>query len=134
MTEMRKVNSLGIFRGLIAVFTIEKIIQHAVLALFFFIEIPGIGTPDIGPFFTIDTIIMGFLNVVYCALFCLALGFFTANKSKSSVFAIVFLAALDILLEFIFHGFFFITVSVIMSTILIIISFIYLKKRKLNVE
>ena len=39
------------------------------------------------------------------------------------------LAALDILLEIIFHGFFYITVSVIISTLLIIVIIIYQRAR-----
>jgi hypothetical protein len=103
---------------LIYLLTAEKALQHLLTALFFLVSIPGIGTPGIGTTFQISNGIMAMLNLVCFAFF--VLGIVGKAKQKSwSVWLIVFLAALDIVLEFVFHGFFFITVSVIVSTILI---------------
>jgi hypothetical protein len=105
---------------LIYLLTAEKALQHLLTALFFLVSIPGVGTPDIGATFQISNGIMAVLNLVYFAFF--VVGIVGKAKQKSwSVWLIVFLAALDIVLEFVFHGFFFITVSVIVSTMLIVI-------------
>ena len=106
---------------LIYVLTAEKALQHLLTALFFLVHIPGIGTPDIGTTFQISNGIMAILNLVYFAFF--VVGIVGKAKQESwAIWLIVVLAALDIVLEFVFHGFFFITVSVIVSTILIVIS------------
>jgi len=103
----------------------EKVIQHLFLAIFFSAELPGIGTPDLGSI-QVSNGMMASLNLVYSFLF--VIGIVEKNKvEKRATRFIVLLAFLDILLEFVFHGFFFITVSVIVSTLLIIVSNYYLK-------
>jgi hypothetical protein len=114
---------------LIYTFTVEKALQHLFTAIFFIVDIPGIGTPDIGTTFQISNSIMALLNLVYFTFFLI--GIIGKNKKKKwAMRLIIVLACLDIILEFIFHGFFFITVSVIISTILTIISILYLRINK----
>ena len=113
-----------ILNVLIYVLTAEKAVQHLLTALFFLVHIPGIGTPGIGTTFQISNGIMAILNLAYFSFFVVGI----AGKAKQknwAIWLIVFLAALDIVLEFVFHGFFFITVSVIVSTILIVISLLW---------
>ena len=119
-------NKIKILNILIIVLTIEKSCQHLLTALFFFVEIPGIGTPGIGSNFIISNNIMGILNVLYFIGFCIGLYGYLKNI-KWGLFLIITLAVLDIFLEFIFHHFFFITLSVIVSIILTTISIWYLK-------
>jgi len=114
---------------LIYIFTVEKALQHLITALFFMVSIPGIGTPDAGNTFQISNSVMALLNIIYFMFFVVGI-IGKAKGKKWAIGLIIGLALLDILLEFIFHHFFFITVSVIMSTILTIISFLYLKMNK----
>ena len=118
-----------ILNFLIVVLTIEKAVQHLVLALFFTDLFPVIGTPDIGTNFSIDNHTMVLLNLFYTFLFGIGL-FGQIRKTRWGLSLIIALAALDILLEFLFHGFFYITVSVIMSTALIIFGTLYTRKRR----
>lgn len=110
----------------IIILTVEKMFQHLLTSLFFFIDIPRIGTPDIGMNFIISNNIMGILNLLYFVGFGIGLfGYF--KKTKWGLFLIIILAVLDIFLEFLFHHLFFITVSVIISSLLTIASIWYLK-------
>jgi hypothetical protein len=113
-----------ILNVLIYLLTAEKALQHLLTALFFLAYIPGVGKPDIGTTFQISNGIMAVLNLVYFAFFIVGIAG-KAKQKKWAIWLIVFLAALDIVLEFVFHGFFFITVSVIVSTILIVISVVW---------
>jgi hypothetical protein len=113
---------------LIYVLTAEKALQHLLTALFFLVYIPAIGTPDIGPTFNISNGVMAILNLGYFVLFVVGMAG-KAKEQKWAIWLIVFLAALDIVLEFVFHGFFFITVSVIVSTILIVVSIVWRRYR-----
>jgi hypothetical protein len=115
----------------IVVLTIEKTVQHLILALFFMNIFPAIGTPDIGKNFSIDNSTMVFLNFFYALLFGIGL-FGKISTMRWGLSLIIALAALDILLEFLFHGFFYITVSVIMSTALIIVGTLYRRKRRIS--
>jgi hypothetical protein len=117
----------------IYVFTVEKALQHLFTALFFIVSIPGIGTPDIGNTFQISNGVMVLLNLAYFMLFVVGI-IGKVKEKKWALRLVIGLALLDILLEFIFHHFFFITVSVISSTILIIISVLYLKIDKKSVK
>jgi hypothetical protein len=109
-----------ILNVLIYVLASEKAIQHLLTALFFLVHIPSIGTPDIGTTFQISNGIMAILNLAYFVSF--VVGIVGKFRQKNwAIWLIVLLAALDIVLEFVFHGFFFITVSVLVSTILIVI-------------
>ena len=114
MTETR---SLGCLRLVVLVGTVEKVLQHALTALFVLVEIPGIGTPDIGTRFDLSNPTMAVLNIAYALLFVWAL-IPAAKRSISGYRLVLFLALLDIALEFIFHGLFFITVSVLVSTLI----------------
>lgn len=99
---------------------VEKIIQHALTAIAFLFEIPGIGAPDIGTRFDLSHPVMGVSNAVLVILFIGAIWGFAADKRWSRTL-IFLLAAFDIAAEFVFHGFFFITFSVLGATILIIL-------------
>ena len=119
----------NLLKNLIYAFTVEKALQHLFTAIFFIVDLPGIGTPDIGTTFQISNSIMALLNLVYFTFFII--GIIGKIKTKKwAIRLIIVLACLDIILEFIFHGFFFITVSVIISTILTIISILYLRINK----
>ncbi|MGD8403922.1 MAG: hypothetical protein PVJ21_09690 [Anaerolineales bacterium] len=104
----------------ILVLTIEKMLQHLLTALFFVVDIPGIGRPDIGPTFQFSDATMTVLNIIVFVLF--GLGFWGRLRSQRwHRPLLVGLNVFDILAEFVFHGFFFITVSVIVSTILLML-------------
>jgi len=94
--------------------------QHLLTAVFFVVDIPGIGRPDIGPTFQFSDATMAVLNIIVFLLF----GAGSWGRLKSRNWhrpLLVSLAVFDILAEFIFHGFFFITVSVIVSIILLVL-------------
>ena len=104
----------------ILVLTIEKTLQHLLTAIFFAVDIPGIGRPDIGPTFQFSDGTMTALNVIVFILF--GMGF--AGRLQGQDWhrpLLIGLNVFDILAEFVFHGFFFITVSVIVSTILLVL-------------
>jgi hypothetical protein len=109
---------------LIYVLASEKAAQHLLTALFFAVNIPAIGTPDIGTAFRISSGVMAMLNLAYFAFFVIGI-VGKAKQQEWAIWLIVFLAFLDIVLEFLFHGFFFITVSVVVSAILIAISLLW---------
>jgi hypothetical protein len=109
---------------LIYVLASEKAVQHLLTALFFVVHIPAIGTPDIGTTFQISNGIMAMLNLAYFAFFVIGI-VGKAKQQEWAIWLIAFLASLDIVLEFLFHGFFFITVSVIVSAILIVVSLLW---------
>ena len=120
---------IKIIRFVIIIFTIEKMLQHFISSLLFFIEIPGIGVPDIGPNFFIDNQTMGILNLLYFLVLFIGLLCYI-KEIKWGLYIIIIFAMLDILLEFIFHHFLFITVSVISSTILTVLSIFYIKFKR----
>ena len=114
MVKSHKVIYIGIL-----LLTFEKMAQHLLTAVFFAVNIPGIGTPDIGPTFQLSNTTMVVLNAIVCILF--GLGFWGRRSGeKWHRPLLVGLAVFDILAEFVFHGFFFITVSVIVAVILLI--------------
>jgi hypothetical protein len=102
----------------------EKIIQHAFTAMAFLGAIPGVGTPDIGTRLEISNPMMGVANAVLAALFVCAIWGFSTGKQWGKML-ILSLGVFDIAAEFILHGFFFITFSVIGAAILIILVLIY---------
>jgi len=112
-------NTGRVLRIFVIVLTAEKIVQHLLTGIFFLINIEGIGIPDIGNNFSVSPPVMGLANFGYTILFVLGLWAFLKHK-KTGTIAIVVLSALDIVLEFSFHSFGYITVSVIVSTLLII--------------
>ena len=104
----------------ILVLTFEKMLQHLLTAVFFVVDIPGIGRPDIGPTFQLSDATMVVLNVIVLILF--GLGFWSRLQGKGwHRPLLVGLAVFDILAEFLFHGFFYITVSVIVAVILLVL-------------
>jgi hypothetical protein len=111
------------------IFAIEKAIQHLLSSIFFIIDIPRIGIPDIGNNFKIDNYTMSLLNIIYFSLFVLGILGLLKNNNYS-LKLIIFLALIDIILEFTFHHFFFITVSVIFSVLLSIVTIKYLNTIK----
>lgn len=106
--------------ALIIVLTLEKSAQHLITALFFVVDVPGIGKPDIGSNFSISSEVMALLNLALFGAFILGL----YGRIKDAGWALKLIwgsAALDIVLEFLFHGLFYITVSIVVSTLLIIL-------------
>ena len=104
----------------ILVLTFEKMLQHLLTAVFFVVDIPGIGRPDIGPTFQFSDATMAVLNLIVFVLF--GASFWGRLQGKGwHKSLLVSLAIFDILAEFIFHGFFFITISVIVSAVLLVL-------------
>ena len=115
MSKIRKIIHIGIL-----LLTFEKTVQHLLTAVFFVVDIPGIGRPDIGSTFQLSDATMVVLNVIVFVLF--GLGFWGRLQGKGwHRPLLVGLAVFDILAEFVFHGFFFITVSVIVAAILLVL-------------
>ena len=115
MSKGYKTIDIGIF-----LLTVEKMLQHLLTAFFFAFNIPGIGRPDIGPNFQWSNITLFLLNVIVLILFGLGLWGRLQNQGwHRSLLA--WLALFDILAEFVFHGFFYITVSVIVAVVLLLL-------------
>ena len=104
----------------ILVLTFEKMLQHLLTAVFFVVEIPGIGRPEIGPTFQLSDATMAVLNLIVFVLFGASFWGRLQGKGWHKPL-LVSLAIFDILAEFIFHGFFFITISVIVSAVLLVL-------------
>lgn len=115
MRRNRKLIHIGIL-----LLTFEKTAQHLLSAVFFIVNIPGIGRPDIGPTFQLSDATMVVLNTIVCILF--ALGFWGRLRGKKwHRPLLVAMSLFDILAEFVFHGFFFITVSVVIAVTLLVL-------------
>ena len=115
MFKNRKTIHFGIL-----VLTFEKMAQHLLTAIFFATDIPGIGRPEIGPTSQISDATMVVLNLIVFVLF--GLGFWGRLQGKRwHRSLLVGLAVFDILAEFVFHGFFYITVSVIVGVVLLVL-------------
>ena len=104
----------------ILVLTFEKMLQHLLTAVFFVVDIPGIGRPDIGPTFQFSDATMAVLNLIVFVLFGASFWGRLQGKGWHKPL-LVSLAIFDILAEFVFHGFFFITISVIVSAVLLVL-------------
>ncbi len=106
--------------GLFAVLSIEKVFQHLISGLLFVVEIKSIGKPDIGENIPVSDANMALLNFVFTLLFVAGfLLFIKGNRfGKSMIF---WMAFVDIVLEFLFHGIGFITVSVLVSSVIILL-------------
>jgi len=126
MSKSQKIIHFGIL-----VLTVEKMLQHLLTAIFFVANVPGIDRPDIGPTFQFSHTTMGVFNVIVLILFGVAFWGRLYSKPWHKPL-LVSLAVFDILAEFIFHGFFFITVSVIVATVLLLL--IKLDKYKLDIS
>jgi hypothetical protein len=95
-------------------------LQHLLTAVFFVVDVPAIGRPDIGPTFQLSDVSMAVLNLIVFFLFGLSFwGRLRGSQWHKPL--LVGLALFDILAEFIFHGFFFITVSVIVALALLVL-------------
>lgn len=111
----RRVIQIGIL-----LLTFEKMLQHLLTAVFFVVDVPAIGRPDIGPTFQLSDVSMAALNLIVLILFGISLwGRLRGSQWHKPLLA--GLALFDILAEFIFHGFFFITVSVIVALALLVL-------------
>ena len=109
--------NLLLLKLLVFLLIIEKIAQHFITAYFF-------AFGDIGTKVNVDDNTMAIFNSIYTLLFIISLiAFLISLNYRLSI--VIALAALDIILEFIFHGFGFITISVLVSIILIIFSVIF---------
>ncbi len=111
---MKQKAILWVVMGLIA----EKILQHGLTALFFIINIDGIGKPDVGNRVVLSDPIMAVLNCVVMGLFIWGIWDVWKLRIRGLHLAII-LSFFDIIAEFVFHGFVFITISVIMAIFLI---------------
>ena len=115
--------------SLFILLSVEKILQHLITALLFVVEVKSLGKPDIGEKIQINDVNMAWLNLAFALLF--ALGLFLFFKGNVyGIRMICWMAFADIVLEFIFHGIGFITISVIVSSILV---FLGLFRQKLSV-
>ena len=121
-----KTKNYKLIQIILILLLVEKTIQHALIAVAFFIAIPGVGTPDIGTRFDVSHPVMGVSNAILGILFGCAIWGISANKQWSKAL-ILSLGVFDIAAEFIFHGLFFITFSVIGAAILIILLLKYPK-------
>ena len=109
-----------LIRVVLIILLVEKIIQHLFTAIAFIHDIPGIGTPDIGTRFEISNPVMAMNNAILIPFFVAAIWGIARDRRWAKILVIL-LAAFDIIAEFVFHGFFFITISVIVSLVTIIV-------------
>ena len=115
MSKNNKIIHIGIL-----VLTVEKMLQHLLTAVFFAVAIPGIGRPEIGPTFDLSDTTMVVLNLIVFILF--GVGFWGRLQGQRWHRSLLIgLALFVILAEFVFHGFFYITISVIVSAILLVL-------------
>ena len=100
----------------------EKILQHCLTALFFVVNIDGIGKPNAGSLIVLSDPVMAVLNLVLMGFF--AWGFWDIWKHRTrGLNLVILLSAFDIVAEFAFHGFIYVTVSVIVAIFLIVFAF-----------
>jgi hypothetical protein len=101
----------------------EKILQHGLTALFFVVNIDGIGKPDAGGLIILSDPVMAVLNLVLMGFF--AWGFWDIWKRRTrGLNLVIVLSAFDIVAEFAFHGFLYVTVSVIVAIFLMAFAFL----------
>jgi hypothetical protein len=114
---------------LLRVLTLEKIVQHSLSAVFFLFDVPGIGKPDVGSVFHLSYSVMAALNILMSVGFMF--GFVgVVEMAGRGVWLVGGLAVLDVLLELVFHGFGYLTVSVVVS--LVLIGIILLQRNMVN--
>ncbi len=123
-----KSKNQNLIRIILLILLSEKIIQHALTALAFINAIPGVGSPSIGSRLEISDQVMAISNSILVVLFGLSILGIVKDKSWSKTLVII-LAGFDIVAEFIFHGLFYITISVIVSAILILLMLIFPDKK-----
>lgn len=112
---------------LVTLLTLEKMVQHLFSAFLFLVEIPGFSKPDVGPVFQFSGEYMAVLNLIIFVLFLLGL-YGKIRKLKWGLGFIVEVAAIDIVLEALFHGLYFFNQSVVVSVVLIIVVFTFQKR------
>jgi hypothetical protein len=113
IAEMKQRIVFWIVLGLV----VEKILQHGLSALFFVVSFEGIGKPDVGRIPLSDPV-MAALNLVVMGFFIL--GFWDISRHRiRGLHVVIVLSLFDIIAEFVFHGFGFITVSVAVAILLI---------------
>jgi hypothetical protein len=115
MSKKREAIHIGILA-----LTFEKMPQHLLTAVFFAVEVPGISSPDIGSTLQLSDATMVLLNIIAFILFGLSFW----GKLRGEPWhrpLLVGLAVFDILAEFVFHGFFYITISVIVALALLVL-------------
>lgn len=114
------------------ILSVEKILQHLITALLFVVEVKSLGKPDIGENIQINDATMAWFNLAFALLF--GLGLFLFFKGNAYGYRLIcWLAFADIVLEFIFHGIGFITISVIVSGILVLLG-VFRKKLGIAVK
>jgi hypothetical protein len=126
MSSNRQLFHIGIF-----LLAFEKVVQHLLSALFFIVDISGIGRPDIGPNFQLSDGTMVVLNVIVGILFALGLWGRLRDKGWHRTL-LIGMAIFDILAEFVFHGLFFITWSVIVAVLLLVLLYLDRDKSRKN--
>jgi hypothetical protein len=100
---------------------VEKIFQHGLSALFFVVSVDGIGRPDVGRIVLGDPA-MAVLNLVVMGFF--VLGFWDIWKYRvKGLYLVIVFSLFDVVAEFVFHGFGFLTVSVVVALFLICLAF-----------
>lgn len=105
------------FKLLIELLILEKVLQHLVTAYFYlFSEIK----PNYGSTFILNYETLGIFNITFMILFVISFYSIFVNQMKAK-YIIIFPNVLDILSEFIFHHLGYITISVIVSTIIILL-------------
>ena len=118
-------------RILLKALNLEKMIQHSLTALFFVYDVPGVGKPDIGSVINLDYSVMAMLNVLMFLGFLF--GFIVVFKGfRWGELLVGGFSFLDIFLEFGFHGFGYLTVSVVVSVALI--GIIFIQRKTTHVE
>ncbi len=106
--------------GLFLVLSIEKVLQHLLTGLMFVVDIKGIGKPNIGESIPVSDMNMVFFNLAFALLF-VAGGLLFIRGHRYGKRIIFWMACLDIVLEFIFHGMGFITWSVVVSSVILLL-------------
>jgi len=114
--------------GLVA----EKILQHGFTAVLFAVDIEGVAKPDFGNRIPLSDPVMAVLNCIVMCFFIWGLWDIWKLRTRGLNLVII-LGLFDIAAELVFHGFGFITVSVIVAVFLIGFAFI-LRKRLLQNE
>lgn len=111
---MRQKTIFWIVLGLV----LEKILQHGLTAVFFVVNIDGIEKPDIGNRIPLTDPVAAVLNLIVMGFFIWAFWDIWKSRIRGLHLAIIF-SVFDIVAEFAFHGFVFITISVIVAIFLI---------------
>jgi hypothetical protein len=107
--------------GLFVVLSIEKVLQHLLTSLVFVFAFGSIGKPDIGVNIPGSDMKMAWINLAFAFLFAAGILLFIKGNSHGKRIILV-MAWADIVLEFFFHGMWFITWSVIFSTAIILLA------------